>query len=233
MKPTPRSCFLIADGSAATAQEVQAGSSPIPGPVGANLSTPIGGPVVPGPGKPGPGTICVLTGGRVAEELRLNRLSSGAGEDFERTTELAHKMVTESGMSESLGPLAYGKQREQTFLGREIAQRRDYSEATAGEIDREVKRVVIGCYDKAHRILEERAEALTRVAEALLAHETLDAEQIAALVDGKPLPMTPEPSTDSRERLQAAREREEAGEGKRKAAGVRGDLPMLPDPRPA
>ncbi len=131
-------------------------------------------------------TICVLLGGRVAEKLRLNRLSSGAGEDFERTTELARKMVTEWGMSQSLGPLTFGKRREQIFLGREIAQHRDHSEATAVEIDREVGKIVIGCYERTHQILEEQADALTRVAEALLEHEVLDAEQMAALVQGEP-----------------------------------------------
>jgi cell division protease FtsH len=101
-------------------------------------------------------TICVLMGGRAAVEVRLNRLSSGAGEDFERTTKLARKMVTEWGMSESLGPLAYGKPQGPIFLGRDMAQHRDYSEATAAEIDREVRKIVIGCYDKARRIIEER-----------------------------------------------------------------------------
>ena len=115
-------------------------------------------------------------------------------------------MVTEWGMSESLGPLTYGKRREQIFLGREIAQHRDHSEATAVEIDREVRKIVIGCYDRTHQILKEQADALTRVAEALLEHEVLDAEQIAALVKGEPLPMRLERSTDSREQLEAARE---------------------------
>jgi cell division protease FtsH len=139
-------------------------------------------------------TICGLMGGRVAEELQLNRLSSGAGEDFERATTLARKMVTEWGMSESLGPLAHGKAAEQIFLGKEITQHRDYSEATAAEIDREVRKIVMGCYDEAHRILEERAETLTRVAEALRVHETLAAEQIATLARGEALQPAAEPS---------------------------------------
>jgi len=167
-------------------------------------------------------TICVLLGGRVGEELQLNRLSSGAGEDFERTTNLARKMVTEWGMSESLGPLAYGKSQEQIFLGREIAQHRDYSEATAAEIDREVERIVMGCYDEARRVLDERSEALTRIAEALLVHETLSAGQIASLVRGEALSVAPETSTDGREQIEAAPEREEGRDG----------FPLLPDPRP-
>jgi cell division protease FtsH len=131
--------------------------------------------------------ISVLMGGRAAEELQLNRLSSGAGEDFERTTELARRMVMEWGMSESLGPLAFGRPRAEIFLGREIAQHRDYSKSTAAEIDREVKKIVMGCYDKARRILEEHTQALTRIAEALLEREVLDAGQIATLVRGEPL----------------------------------------------
>ena len=132
--------------------------------------------------------ITVLMGGRVAEELRLNQLTTGAGNDFERATEMARKMVCEWGMSEKLGPLTFGKQEEQIFLGREIAQHRDYSEATAVEIDAEVRRIVLDAYSSARSILEARADALTRVAEALLEREVLDAEQIAALVRNEPLP---------------------------------------------
>jgi cell division protease FtsH len=131
-------------------------------------------------------------------------------------------------MSESLGPLTYGKRREQIFLGREIAQHRDHSEATAVEIDREVRKIVIGCCDRTHQILEEQAAALTRVAEALLEHELLDAEQIAALVKGEPLPMRPERSTDSREQLEAARE--ETGDSTKHAARTGDGLRMLPQP---
>ena len=155
-------------------------------------------------------TICGLMGGRVAEQLQLNRLSSGAGEDFERATTLARKMVTEWGMSESLGPLAYGKPAGQIFLGKEIAQHRDYSEATAAEIDREVKKIVMGCYDEARRILEERAETLTRIAEALLVHETLTADQIATLVRGEALQPTVEPSADGQSWTKALAAKREA-----------------------
>jgi cell division protease FtsH len=165
-------------------------------------------------------TICGLMGGRVAEELQLTRLSSGAGEDFERATTLARKMVTEWGMSESLGPMAYGNPAGPIFLGKEIARHRDYSEATAAEIDREVKKIVMGCCDEAHRILEERAEALTRVAEALLVHETLAAEQIATLVRGEALKPVADPSVD-----EGADRRRKFGKG----------LSMFPEPglRPA
>jgi cell division protease FtsH len=133
-------------------------------------------------------TIAVLMGGRVAEELKLNRLTTGAGNDFERSTDMARKMVCEWGMSEKMGPLTFGKQEEQIFLGREIAQHRDYSEATAVEIDHEVKRIVVEGYNKARRILEDHDAELSRLAEALLEREVLDAEQIAAIVEGGELP---------------------------------------------
>jgi cell division protease FtsH len=132
-------------------------------------------------------TICGLMGGRVAEDLKLHRLSSGASSQFDRATTLARRMVTEWGMSKTIGPLAYGKSNQQVFLGKEIAQHRDYSEATARAIDSEVKRVVMSCYDKARSILEEQADALTRIAESLLIHETLTANQIAMLVRGEAL----------------------------------------------
>jgi cell division protease FtsH len=138
-------------------------------------------------------SIAVLMGGRVAEELKLERLTTGAGNDFERATDMARKMVCEWGMSEKLGPLTFGKQEEQIFLGREIAQHRDYSEATAVEIDREVKVFVMEGYNTARQILEEKDTILTSIAEALLEREVLDAEQLAALARGEELPM-PQPA---------------------------------------
>ena len=165
-------------------------------------------------------TIAVLMGGRVAEELKLNQLTTGAGNDFERATEMARKMVCEWGMSEKMGPLTFGKQEEQIFLGREIAQHRDYSEATAVEIDHEVRRIVVGGYDTARSILEANDDALVRLAEALLEREVLDAEQITSLVEGRELaPLLPKPSDGSpRPRAAAAPsktadERKEAGKG--------------------
>ena len=145
-------------------------------------------------------TIAMLMGGRAAEELRLNRLTTGASNDFERVTELARKMVTEWGMSEKMGPLTFGKQEEQIFIGREISQRRDYSEATAVGIDSEVRRIVMHGYETAKRILVDNAEALTTIAEALLERESIDASDIELLLKGEPLPelstQLPEPDTD-------------------------------------
>jgi cell division protease FtsH len=135
--------------------------------------------------------IAVLMGGRVSEELTFDRMTTGAGNDIERVTELARKMVCEWGMSGVMGPLTFGKKEEQIFLGREIAQHRDYSEATAVEIDREVKAIALTGYRTAKKILEENRDGLKFIAEALLEREVLDGEQIAALVRGESLPAPP------------------------------------------
>src|SRR5690242_17520037 len=118
-------------------------------------------------------SIAILMGGRLAEEMFLNSMSTGAGNDIERATEMARKMVCEWGMSD-LGPLSFGKKEEQIFLGREIAQHRDYSEETAIRIDEEVKRIVSTSYDRARAIIDQHSNALIRVAEALLEREVLD-----------------------------------------------------------
>ena len=131
--------------------------------------------------------IAILMGGRIAEELFLNQMSTGAGNDIERATELARKMVCEWGMSD-LGPLTFGKKEEQIFLGREIAQHRDYSEATAIQIDEEVKKVVSMGYATAKGILSENRETLIRIAKALIEREVLDATEIKMLVEGQELP---------------------------------------------
>ncbi len=136
--------------------------------------------------------IAVLMGGRVSEELKIGRMTTGAGNDIERATDLARKMVCEWGMSEKMGPLTFGKKEEAIFLGREIAQHRDYSESTAVEIDREVKSIVMAGYNRARTILGDQSAALDRIAEALLEREVLDAEQIATLVRGEPLAARPE-----------------------------------------
>jgi len=128
--------------------------------------------------------IAILMGGRAAEEIILNRITTGAGNDIERATDLARKMVCEWGMSEKMGPLTFGKKDEEIFLGREIATRRDYSENTAIEIDNEVKRLVTDNYDRAKSILRENIKALRAIAEALLEKEVLDAPEIDKLIEG-------------------------------------------------
>jgi cell division protease FtsH len=139
--------------------------------------------------------IAILMGGRLAEELFLNQMSTGAGNDIERATELARKMVCEWGMS-TLGPLTFGKKEEQIFLGREIAQHRDYSEDTAIKIDMEVRRLVDEGYNRAKILLSDSREVLTRIAVALLEREVLDANEIKMIVEGKELPPVKLPSKD-------------------------------------
>jgi cell division protease FtsH len=131
--------------------------------------------------------IAILMGGRIAEELFLKQMSTGAGNDIERATELARKMVCEWGMSE-LGPLTFGKKEEQIFLGREIAQHRDYSEATAIQIDEEVRKMVSAGYATAKTILSENRDTLESIAKALIEREVLDASEIKMLVEGQNLP---------------------------------------------
>jgi cell division protease FtsH len=137
--------------------------------------------------------IAILMGGRLAEEIFLDVMSTGAGNDIERATDLARKMVCEWGMSD-LGPLTFGKKEEQIFLGREIAQHRDYSEDTAIKIDQEVRKLVNNGYNTAKQILSDNKETLDRIAKALIEREVLDANEIKLLVDGKDLPNRPAPS---------------------------------------
>jgi cell division protease FtsH len=131
--------------------------------------------------------IAILLGGRIAEEITMDSLTTGAGNDLERATELARRMVCEWGMSDAMGPLTFGKKEEQIFLGREIAQHQDYSEDTALKIDHEVKRFVTDNYERSHRILSEHKDTLVKIADALLAREVLDADQVKRLAAGLPL----------------------------------------------
>jgi len=131
--------------------------------------------------------LAVLMGGRAAEEIFLNHITTGAGNDIERATEIARQMVCEWGMS-SLGPLTFGRKEEAIFLGREIAQHRDYSEDTAIKIDVEVRGIVNLGYSRARQILETHRDALERVARALLDREVLDATELKLLMEGKTLP---------------------------------------------
>ena len=126
--------------------------------------------------------LSILLGGRAAEELALKHTTTGAGNDLERATELARKMVTEWGMSEKLGPLTFGKKDEQIFLGREIARHKDYSEKTAIDIDEEVKRIVFEAYNAAKKLLTENQDFLDAFAKALLDKETMDGPEIDALI---------------------------------------------------
>jgi cell division protease FtsH len=131
--------------------------------------------------------LAVLMGGRVAEELVIEKVTTGAGNDLEQATDMARRMVCEWGMSERLGPLTFGKKEEQIFLGREIAQHQDYSESTAALIDGEVKRIVMEGYEKAKEVLSSRIDALHRIARALLEYEVLAGEEVEALLRGEPI----------------------------------------------
>ena len=132
--------------------------------------------------------ITILLGGRAAEEIVLNQLMTGAGDDLEKATEMARKMVCEWGMSEKLGPLTFGTNEEYIFLGREVARRKDYSEQTAFQIDVEIKGIIGDCAQRAWQILEENLEKLHALARALLERESLDGEEVARILrTGTPL----------------------------------------------
>jgi cell division protease FtsH len=131
--------------------------------------------------------LAILMGGRIAEEMFLGFMTTGAGNDIEQATAMARQMVCEWGMS-AMGPLTFGKKEEQIFLGREISQHRDYSEATAIRIDAEVSNLVKGAYDEAKQIITDNSDVLLRIAEALLEREVLDAGEVQALIEGRELP---------------------------------------------
>ena len=165
-------------------------------------------------------SIAVALGGRIAEEVIYGRLTTGAGNDLERATEIAHKMVCEWGMSERLGPLTYGKKEEQVFLGRDYGQRQqDYSEQTAVEIDQEVRAIVGRQYTKVKQLLGAATDKLESLANALIERETLDAEEIKAVFDGRELP--------KREKIiiVSYADKEKAAKEKRKVASIFGGPP--------
>jgi len=120
-------------------------------------------------------------GGRIAEEVFINEITTGAGNDIERATNMARKMVCEWGMSD-LGPATFGKKEEQIFLGREFSQHQDYSEATAIEIDKEVRRILDKAYKTAHEIITGNRNALDRIARKLLERETLDGWEVNQII---------------------------------------------------
>jgi cell division protease FtsH len=167
------------------------------------------------------GEITILMGGRCSEKMLLNTETTGASNDIEVATEHARKMVTEWGMSPVLGPLAFGKKEEQIFLGREIAQHRDFSEDTAIQIDREVRRIVEEGHSRALKILEENRDCLIRIAEALLEYETLNGWEIEALIKGQPL----------KPRTEAASDEDSEGHPAREKSPNHSPLPQLINPK--
>ena len=134
--------------------------------------------------------LAIMMGGRAAEELFLNKVTTGAGNDIEQATELARRMVCDYGMSD-LGPLAYGKNQQEIFLGRDLATQRDFSEDTAIKIDQEVKKFVMTAYQKAKDVLTSNRDALIRIALNLLEREVLDVTEVKLLIEGEPLPERP------------------------------------------
>jgi cell division protease FtsH len=169
--------------------------------------------------------IAILLGGRIAEELTIGSITTGAGNDLERATDLARRMVCEWGMSNAMGPLTFGKKEEQIFLGREISQHQDYSEDTALRIDQEVKRFVTDNYVRAQSVLTEHKQRLIDMADALLIRETLDAEQVKRICAGVPID---EPVASGSESAPPTREAKPAKE--RPSTSI---VPPLAPPRPA
>ena len=133
------------------------------------------------------GRLAVMMGGRSAEKIIFNEITTGASNDIERATDIARKMVCEWGMSDKLGPISFGKKNEEIFLGREIQSHRDYSEKTAQAIDNEVVRIIKNAQKDSHQILEEKIDLLHLMASELLEHETIDEKDIKLLVKGKKL----------------------------------------------
>ena len=175
------------------------------------------------------GQLAIMMGGRLAEELFLDTVTTGAGNDIEQATELARKMVCQYGMSE-LGPLTFGKQEEQIFLGREISQHRDYSEETAESIDAQVHKFVMDGYERAKGILTENKAVLIRIAEALLERESLDAIEIQMLIDGETLKEKPAPTTPRRDEDEKDEKSTVAKPEKEKIVG---QIPPRENPSPA
>jgi cell division protease FtsH len=145
--------------------------------------------------------ITMALSGRISEEIQFQDVTTGASNDFERATELARRMVTQYGMSESLGPIQYGRGNHQVFLGRDIGEDRNYSEEIASKIDAEVRRIIEECYVNAKAILTSNWDKVERMVAALLEHETVDTEEVGAIINNRPYPM---PKDDVKPELPAA-----------------------------
>jgi cell division protease FtsH len=170
--------------------------------------------------------LCMMMGGRAAEYLIFNHLTTGAANDLERATALARRMVCELGMSENLGPLTFGKKEEMVFLGREIATHKDYSEQTAELIDKEVRLIVEGAYNRALGLLRDNKDKLALMATTLLEREVIDGEQMNRLLRGEKLeplrPVEPEPQAEATPAVEPQSARSDDG----------GQLEGFPPPAP-
>jgi len=130
-------------------------------------------------------SLAILMGGRCAEEICLGEMTTGAGNDIERATDMARKMVCEWGMSEKMGPLSYGSKEEQVFLGKDFSSQKNFSDQTAKLIDQEVKTLVMGGYNKATELLQNNRDILENLSQALLERETLTGKEVNNIIDGK------------------------------------------------
>jgi cell division protease FtsH len=139
-------------------------------------------------------TIAIMFGGRIAEELFMHQMTTGASNDFQRATDLARRMVTQWGMSDLLGPMVYGEEEGEVFLGRSVTTHKSMSEETMQKVDAEIRRILDEQYALARRILEENRDKVEAMAAALLEWETIDAEQVKDIMDGRP-PRAPKPSS--------------------------------------
>ena len=173
--------------------------------------------------------LAIFMGGRVAEEICLGQMTTGAGNDIERATELARKMVCEWGMSEKMGPLTYGSKEEQVFLGKDFSQQKNFSDQTAKLIDQEVKALVMGGYKKACEIITEHRDSLEKMALALLDRETLNASEIKDIIDGKIPPADGQETKTKPEGVVSSSKKTQS-----KADGDSGEImgDGLPDPHP-
>jgi len=140
-------------------------------------------------------TIAVLFGGRICEEIFMNQMTTGASNDFSRATDIARRMVTQWGMSDALGPMVYGEEENEIFLGRQVTQHRNVSEATMQQVDTEIRRIIDEQYALARRLIEENKDKIEMMTQALLEWETLDADQINDIMEGKPPRPPKEPSS--------------------------------------
>ncbi|MEN9985394.1 MAG: hypothetical protein RI925_896, partial [Pseudomonadota bacterium] len=140
--------------------------------------------------------VSVLFGGRIAEELFMHQMTTGASNDFERATSMARDMVTRYGMSDKLGPMVYGENEGEVFLGRSVTTHKNLSEATMHQVDAEIRRIIDEQYTLARRLLEENRDKVEAMTAALLEWETIDAEQIEDIMQGRP-PRPPRPSSSN------------------------------------
>jgi cell division protease FtsH len=136
--------------------------------------------------------IAVLFGGRIAEELFMNQMTTGASNDFERATEIARNMVTRYGMSDELGPMVYGENEGEVFLGRSVTTQKNVSESTMQKVDEEIRKIIDSQYAVARKLLEDNREKVEAMTKALLEWETIDAQQIDDIMNGRP-PREPKP----------------------------------------